>query len=103
MTVKKTPSRKRSPKTPAGSEAQKPGKSGADEAGKSAAAKNRARSPETTAPASAPSHQDVADLAYQKFEAHGRQHGRDLDDWVEAERELQGTRAGSRKRSTPKR
>jgi hypothetical protein len=30
----------------------------------------------------------VADRAYALFEARGRQHGRDLEDWLEAERQL---------------
>jgi hypothetical protein len=30
----------------------------------------------------------VAQRAYQRYEERGREHGRDLDDWLEAEREL---------------
>lgn len=32
---------------------------------------------------------DVARRAYELFEQRGREHGRDLDDWYQAERELQ--------------
>ena len=36
-----------------------------------------------------PGHDDsVAVRAYRRFEQRGREHGRDLDDWLEAEREL---------------
>ena len=34
--------------------------------------------------------EQVARLAYQRFEARGREDGHDLDDWLEAEQELQG-------------
>jgi hypothetical protein len=36
------------------------------------------------------SHPDdwIARRAYQRFEDRGREHGHDLDDWLEAEREL---------------
>jgi hypothetical protein len=30
----------------------------------------------------------VAQRAYERYEERGREHGRDLDDWLEAEREL---------------
>ena len=33
-------------------------------------------------------HESIARLAYQRFEERGREHGHDLDDWLEAEREL---------------
>jgi len=32
--------------------------------------------------------EQVAQRAYAIFEARGRQHGRDLEDWLQAEREL---------------
>jgi hypothetical protein len=32
--------------------------------------------------------ESVAERAYRRFEERGREHGRDLDDWLEAEREL---------------
>ena len=35
-----------------------------------------------------PSHDDVAARAYELFEERGRIHGRDLDDWLQAENEL---------------
>lgn len=31
-------------------------------------------------------HEEIAQLAYELFEKNGCQHGRDLDDWCEAER-----------------
>ena len=43
--------------------------------------------------AAAPSHQDIAERAYQRHRQHGEWHGRDLDDWLEAERELLDERA----------
>jgi hypothetical protein len=37
----------------------------------------------------------VARRAYQRFEARGYEHGRDMEDWLEAERELRrGEQAG---------
>ena len=39
----------------------------------------------TNAPAS---DNPVARRAYQRFEERGREHGRDLEDWFEAEREI---------------
>jgi hypothetical protein len=40
-----------------------------------------------------PSQDDVARLAYHLYETNGRQDGRDLDDWLSAERELQGSQS----------
>jgi hypothetical protein len=34
------------------------------------------------------SNERVARRAYQRFEERGGEHGRDIDDWLEAEREL---------------
>jgi hypothetical protein len=36
-----------------------------------------------------PTHQDIARRAYQLYEERGGEHGRDLEDWFQAERELQ--------------
>jgi len=36
----------------------------------------------------APSHDEIASLAYAYWEARGRQHGAHLEDWYRAEREL---------------
>jgi hypothetical protein len=33
----------------------------------------------------------IAQRAYERYEARGREDGHDMDDWFEAERELQGT------------
>lgn len=33
-------------------------------------------------------HDDIARRAYELFEKRGRQHGRHLEDWLQAEREL---------------
>ena len=38
----------------------------------------------------APSYEEIAEAAYQRYLSRGGQHGRDFDDWVEAERELRG-------------
>jgi hypothetical protein len=35
-----------------------------------------------------PTHEDIARRAYQLFEARGREHGHDVEDWLQAEREL---------------
>ena len=37
----------------------------------------------------APSHADIATRAYQLFLQRGGHHGRDFEDWLTAERELQ--------------
>jgi DUF2934 family protein len=38
--------------------------------------------------------EDIARRAYEKFEARGRRHGSDREDWITAERELNGKTAG---------
>lgn len=35
------------------------------------------------------SRDSIAERAYRRFEERGGQHGRDVDDWLEAERELE--------------
>ena len=35
-----------------------------------------------------PTHEDIARLAYQLYEQRGGEHGRDQEDWFQAEREL---------------
>lgn len=35
-------------------------------------------------------HDEIAKRAYELFEARGREHGHDLDDWLQAERQLRG-------------
>jgi hypothetical protein len=37
----------------------------------------------------------IAQRAYERYEARGRENGRDQDDWFEAERELQGVSSNS--------
>jgi hypothetical protein len=37
---------------------------------------------------SEPSHDEIARRAYQLYQARGCEHGRDWDDWLQAEREL---------------
>ena len=37
----------------------------------------------------------IAQRAYQRYEARGREDGHDQDDWFEAERELQGVSSDS--------
>lgn len=36
----------------------------------------------------APAHEEISRLAYGYWEARGRRHGADLEDWLRAEREL---------------
>lgn len=36
----------------------------------------------------APTHDEIAEAAYRRYLNRGGGHGRDVDDWVEAEREL---------------
>lgn len=35
-----------------------------------------------------PTHEQIAEAAYQRYLSRGGGHGRDFDDWLEAEREL---------------
>jgi hypothetical protein len=35
-----------------------------------------------------PTHEEIAEAAYHRYLSRGAEHGRDFDDWVEAEREL---------------
>jgi hypothetical protein len=39
-----------------------------------------------------PSHAEIAEAAYHRYLSRGRTHGRDFDDWMEAERELRDRR-----------
>ena len=36
------------------------------------------------------SHEEIAQRAYRRFEERGSEHGHDLEDWLEAEREVGG-------------
>jgi hypothetical protein len=38
---------------------------------------------------------DIAERAYGRFEARGFEHGHDVEDWLEAERELSETQRGT--------
>lgn len=50
----------------------------------------RTAKPRPAAPcASAPTHDDIANRAYELFLQRGAQHGQDFEDWLAAERELQ--------------
>jgi hypothetical protein len=42
----------------------------------------------TTGRRSRPTREEIAQLAYDRYEARGRQDGNDVDDWLLAEREL---------------
>jgi Protein of unknown function (DUF2934) len=57
----------------------------------------RARAAETTRGGSVgiiePSHNEIAEAAYQRYLSRGGAHGQDIDDWMEAERELRAQRA----------
>jgi Protein of unknown function (DUF2934) len=39
-----------------------------------------------------PSHNEIAEAAYQRYLSRGGAHGQDIDDWMEAERELRARR-----------
>jgi hypothetical protein len=39
-----------------------------------------------------PSHNEIAEAAYQRYLSRGGTHGRDVEDWTEAERELRARR-----------
>jgi hypothetical protein len=56
----------------------------------SAPASSRSTKKRIGAPAQV-AHGEVARRAYDLFLARGCEHGHDLDDWLQAERELQGT------------
>jgi hypothetical protein len=43
----------------------------------------------TPAPSPQPTHDQIAERAYGRFEARGRADGLDLQDWLDAERELE--------------
>ena len=51
------------------------------------------------AAATTPSHADIAARAYARFLARGAADGRDCEDWLEAERELQAAVIGAARRS----
>ena len=56
------------------------------------------REDQPTRPSSTESRPDadrVAQRAYERYEARGRENGRDQEDWLEAERELQGVSSNS--------
>jgi len=42
-------------------------------------------------PVSTPSYEQIAEAAYHRFLQRGGDHGREFDDWIEAERQLRGT------------
>jgi len=46
-------------------------------------------------PSTAPSHDEIARRAYDGYLARGGEHGHDLDDWLQAERELSGSDSDS--------
>ena len=43
---------------------------------------------------SSPSYDEIAQAAYQRYLERGGGHGRDFEDWVEAERQLSSRRSG---------
>jgi hypothetical protein len=60
----------------------------------------RVATPPTAQPATTPvkiTHEKIAMRAYEKWVKRGQMHGRDLQDWVEAENELKAEMS----RSTP--
>jgi hypothetical protein len=52
------------------------------------------RSPSEVGTEISPSEEDVRTRAYHRYLERGAGHGQDLDDWVEAERELKNGRRG---------
>jgi DUF2934 family protein len=61
-------------------------------------ASSRSTKKQTTAPAQV-THREVARRAYDLFLARGCEHGHDLDDWLQAERELRGTPSATMRRA----
>jgi hypothetical protein len=64
----------------------------------SAPASSRSTKKRTTAPGQV-AHGEVARRAYDLFLARGCEHGHDLDDWLQAERELRGTLGATTRRA----
>ena len=52
-------------------------------------AKRTAKARPADALTPAPTHDDIANRAYELFLQRGAQHGQDFEDWLTAERELQ--------------
>jgi hypothetical protein len=50
---------------------------------------------QATAVETGPSHERIAQRAYERYETRGREDGRDQEDWFEAERELQQRPSGT--------
>src|SRR5687768_13643162 len=48
-------------------------------------------------------HDEISRRAHEIFEARGRQHGHDVDDWLQAERELDRRRTNQKKLNSPMR
>lgn len=46
--------------------------------------------PDRGRPGTAPSHGAIAARAFERYRARGGSHGRDVEDWLAAERELKG-------------
>jgi hypothetical protein len=46
--------------------------------------------PQVSDSTSAPTYEQIAEAAYQRYLQRGGQHGQDFDDWLEAERSLRG-------------
>ena len=47
----------------------------------------------TPTPLDGPTYDEIADAAYHRYLRRGGEHGADVDDWVEAARELRSRRA----------
>jgi hypothetical protein len=64
--------------------------------GPSRARRARARAADTARGGSTgtvePGHNEIAEAAYHRYLSRGGAHGRDIEDWVEAERELRARR-----------
>jgi hypothetical protein len=48
-------------------------------------------------------HDEISRRAYEIFEARSRQHGHDVDDWLQSERELSRTRTSQKELNSPMR
>ena len=81
-----------------------PSAGAASEGAKAPAARRRSTSATTSAPrvraaarsadskATDPTYAEIAEAAYRRYLSRGGAHGRDFDDWLEAERELRSRR-----------
>jgi hypothetical protein len=85
------PERRRTPRATNRTTATTPGIPVVDPDGSAAVrdtADDRAAQSQGHSEAVAPTYEEIAEAAYQRYLARGGQHGYDLDDWIDAERAL---------------